>query len=128
MRAFLSFATADKPFFETFKSRIERQHPDVELLAHAVKGRHEDDCRRVCAAKIDRSEFLICLVGVTNYRSKAVPCGIDRGLSLGKRIVAVKLSADAVGVPLALPRHVVQLRESFAGTGLSPAVEPALER
>lgn len=127
VRAFLSFAMADMPLFETFKSLVERQHPDVELLDHAVKDNYEEDWKRACATKIDRSELLICLVGATTYRSKAVAWEINHGVSLGKRVVAVKLSADAVRVPEILARHAIRPRESITGIDLLLASAPAFE-
>ena len=128
VRAFLSFATADKPLVEACRDRIGRQHPDVELLDHAVKGGYEEDWKQVCAKKIDRSEMLICLVGATTYRSKAAAWEITRGLSLGKRIVAFKLNSDGVRIPEVLARHAIEPRESIVGIVSSSAAAPALER
>ena len=128
MRAFLSFATADKPLVEAFRNRIGRQHPGVELLDHAVKDSYEEDWKRACATKIDRSELLICLVGATTHRSQAVAWEIDRGLSRGKRIVAVKLSAAGVRIPEVLARHAIEPRESIASFVLSSEAASALER
>ena len=119
LRAFLSFATADGPLVEAFRSRIGRQHPGVELLDHAVKDSYDEDWKRACATKIDRSELLICLVGATTHRSQAVAWEIHRGLSLGKHIVAVKLSTDGVRIPEVLARHAIQPRESIAGIDFS---------
>lgn len=128
VRAFLSYATADKPLVEAFRNRIARQHPDVELVDHAVKDTYEEDWKRGCATKIDGSELLICLVGATTHRSQAVTWEINRGLSLGKRIVAVELSADGVRVPKVLARHAIEPRESITGIVLSSAAAPAFER
>ena len=113
---------------EAFRSRIGRQHPGVELLDHAVKDSYDEDWKRACATKIDRSELLICLVGATTHRSQAVAWEIHRGLSLGKRIVAVKLSTDGVRVPEVLARHAIQPRESIVGIDFSSAAAPALKR
>lgn len=119
--AFLSFATADRPLVDAFRSRIGRQHPGVELLDHAVKDSYEEGWKRACATKIDRSEVLICLVGATTHRSQAVAWEIHRGLSLGKRIVAVTLGTDGVRVPEILTRHAIHPRESIAGLDFSLA-------
>ena len=105
-----------------FRDRIGRQHPDVELIDHAVNDGYEEDWKRVCAMKIDRAEMLICLVGTTTYRSEAVAWEINRGLSLGKRIVAYKLNADRVRIPEVLARHAIEPRESIDGIVSSAAV------
>lgn len=128
LRAFLSFTTADKPLVEAFRDRLGQQHPDVELLDHGVEGGYEEDWKLACAMKIDRSEMLICLIGATTHRSEAVTWEINRGLSLGKRIVAFKLNADGVRVPEVLLRHAIEPRESIAGIVSSSAAAPALER
>lgn len=119
VRVFLSFATADKPLVEAFRSRIGRQHPAVELLDHAVKDSYEEDWKRACARKIDQSEALICLIGATTHRSQAVAWEIDRGLSLGKPIVAVRLSTDRVRIPEVLARHAIRPRDSILGFDFS---------
>ncbi|MDE0226500.1 MAG: TIR domain-containing protein [Gammaproteobacteria bacterium] len=128
VRAFLSFATADKPSVEAFKSRLGRQYPRVELLDHAVNDSYEEDWKQACATKIDRSELLICLIGPATHRSQAVAWEIHRGLSLGKRIVAVKLSTDWVQVPEVLARHAIQPRESIADIDFASATTPAPKR
>ena len=128
VRAFLSFTTADKPLVEAFRSRIGRQHPDVELLDHAVKDSYEDDWKRACATKIDRSELLICLVGPTTHQSQAVAWEIDRGLAFGKRVVAVNLTGEGVRVPEILARNAIEPQPSIWGIVLSSAATLALER
>ena len=128
VRAFLSFTTEDKPLAEAFRIRIGLQHPDLELLDHAVKDSYEDDWKRECARKIDQSAVLICLVGATTYRSQAVAWEIDHGLSLGKRVVAVNLTPDRVRVPEVLTRNAIEPQCSPAGGILSLAAAPVLER
>ena len=128
VRAFLSFTTEDKPLVEAFRIRIGLQHPDLELLDHAVKDSYEDDWQRECARKIDHSAVLICLVGATTHRSQAVAWEIDHGLSLGKRVVAVNLTPDRVRVPEVLTRNAIEPQYSTAGGILSLPAAPALER
>ena len=125
--AFLSFATKDAELVEAFRDRIGKQHPEIELLDHAVKDGYEDDWKQECARKIDRSELLICLVGHTTHRSRAVAWEIDRGLSLGKRIVAVNLNAEGALVPEILARNAIEPQQGIAGFALS-ATARALER
>ena len=128
VRAFLSFATEDKPLVEAFRNRIGMQHPGLELLDHAVKDSYEEDWKRECARKIDQSGVLICLVGATTHRSQAVAWEIDHGLSLGKRVVAINLTPDRVLVPEVLAHNAIEPQHSIAGSVLSSATAPALER
>lgn len=114
VRAFLSFTSRDAPMVEVFRARLGRQHPDIELLDHAVKDIYEEDWKRECATKIDRSELLICLLGATTHRSQAVAWEIDRGLSLGKRIVAIDLTPEGVRVPEILVRNAIEPQQSIA--------------
>ena len=125
---FLSFATKDAPLVEAFRKRIGQQHPDVELLDHAIKDSYEEDWKRECARKIDRSELLICLIGPTTHRSQAVAWEIDHGLSLGKRIVAVNLSVHGAKVPEALARNAIEPQQIVASIAFLSATAPALER
>lgn len=81
-----------------------------------------------CATQIDRSELLIYLLGATTHRSQAVAWEIERGLSLGKRVVAVKLSNDGVRVPEVLVRHAIRPQESVVAMDLSSAAEMAFDR
>ena len=128
MRVFLSFATQDAPLVEAFRKRIGQQHPGIELLDHAIKHSYEEDWKRECARKIDRSELLICLIGPTTHRSRAVAWEIDRGLSRGKRIVAVNLSAHGVKVPEVLARNAIEPQQSVDNIAFLSATAPALER
>ena len=129
VRAFLSFATADKPLVEVFRNLIGLQHPDLELLDHAVNDSYEEDWKRECARKIGQSTVLICLVGATTHRSRAVAWEIDHGLSLGKRVVAVNLTRDAVPVPEILARNAIEPHYGgIAGIVSSSAAAPALQR
>ena len=128
LRAFLSFATADKLLVEALKPRIVQQHPDVELLDHAVNGSYEHDWKRECARKIDRSTVLVCLVGATTHRSRAIAWEIDHGLSLGKRVVAVNLTRDAaVPVPEVLVRNAIEPQHGVAAVFLSLADAETVE-
>ena len=111
--AFLSFATEDAPLVKAFRDRIGRRHPDIELLDHAVKDSYEQDWKRACATKINRSELLICLVGATTHRSRAVAWEIDHGLALGKRIVAVNLTANGVRIPEVLARNAIEPQQNI---------------
>ncbi|MCY4011114.1 MAG: TIR domain-containing protein [Gammaproteobacteria bacterium] len=122
--AFLSFATKDAALVEVFRNRIGKQYPGVELLDHAVKDGYEEDWQEECARKIDRSEWLICLIGHTTHRSRAVAWEIDRGLSLGKRIVAVNLSAHAGPVPQILARNAIEPQQGIGGIALSAPAAP----
>ena len=94
LRAFLSSATEDQRLVDAFSSRMERQHPDLEILDHAVRDHYEENWRQECARKIARSDMLICFVGATTHRSDAVAWEVQCGLSLGKRIITVNLSED----------------------------------
>ena len=127
LRAFLSFATADKPLVDAFKSRIGSSHPDLELLDHAVNGGYDEDWKRECARKIERSTLLICLVGATTHRSRAIAWEVAHGLSLGKAVVAVNLTpAAAVPVPEILTRNAIEPRNGIASllpSGTDPIVE-----
>ena len=128
MRAFLSFATEDKPLVEAFRRRLGHQQPEIEFLDHAVSDHYDEDWKRECARKIDRSELLICLVGATTHRSQAVAWEIHRGLSRGKRIVAVKLTTGGVRVPEVLARNAIEPQQSIAGIALSSETAPVFER
>ena len=128
VRAFLCFATEDKPLVEAFRNRIGLQHPDLKLLDHAVNDSYEEDWKRECARKIDQSTVLICLVGATTHQSQAVAWEIDRGLSLGKRVVAVSLTPDGVPVPEILARNAIEPQRSIGSIVLSSPAEPTLQR
>ena len=128
VRVFLSFATNDAPLVDAFRDRITRQHPNIELLDHAVKDTYEEDWKRECARKIDQSEMLMCLVGPTTHRSQAVAWEIDHGMSLGKRIVAIHLGIAGVKVPEVLARYAIEPQRSLASIGFSSTAAPALER
>ncbi|MCY3641485.1 MAG: TIR domain-containing protein [Gammaproteobacteria bacterium] len=128
VRAFLSFTTEDKPLVDAFRAQIGLQHPQVELLDHAVTDSYEEDWKRECARKIGRSAMLICLVGAKTHRSEAVAWEIDHGLSLGKRIVAVNLTAAGVRVPDVLVRNAIKPQQGIAGMALTSASAPVLER
>ncbi len=114
VRVFLSFATSDAPLVEAFRDHIAEQHPDIELLDHAVKNRYEQDWKRECARKIGRSDLLICLVGPATHRSQAVAWEIHHGLSLGKRVVAVNLTSEDVRVPEVLARNAIEPQHGIA--------------
>lgn len=126
MCAFLSFATEDKPLVEAFRSRIALQYPNLELLDHAVKDSYEENWKRACAKKIDRSAVLICLVRATTHRSQTVAWEIDHGLALGKRVVALNLTADGVRIPEALVRNAIEPQKNITGIILAPAATPPL--
>ena len=128
LRAFLSFTTQDKPLVEAFRVRFGLHHPQVELLDHAVTDSYEEDWKRECARKIGQSAMLICLVGAKTHRSKAVAWEIGHGLSLGKRIVAVNLTATGVRVPEVLVRNAIKPQQRIAEMVLTPASAPVLER
>ena len=127
IRAFLSFATDDKPLVDAFRNRVGLQHPNLELLDHAVTESYDEDWKRECAKKIDQSAMLICLVGATTHRSRAVAWEIDHGLSRGKCVVAVNLTADGVLVPEVLARNAIEPQQNISSI-LSSADGPALER
>ena len=126
VRAFLSFATEDKPLVEEFRNWIGLHHSDLELLDHAVNDSYKEDWKRECARKIDQSTMLICLVGATTHQSQAVTWEIDHGLSLGKRVIAVKLTSETVPVPEILVRNAIEPHYGIASVVLSFA--SALER
>ena len=108
LRAFLSFAAEDKALASAFRNRIEQLHPDLELLDHAADENYEKNWKPHCAKKIDQSSVVICLVGASTHRSQAVAWEIDRGLSLGKHVVAVNLTRRAVPVPEILTRNAIE--------------------
>ena len=122
--AFLSFATEDKPLVDALRIRLRQQHPGLELLDHAVKDGYEEDWRRECARKIDRATLLICLVGLTTHRSQAVAWEVDHGLSLGKHVVAVNLTAHVVTVPEVLARNAIEPQHSATKIILPPPAQP----
>ena len=66
--------------------------------------------------------MLLCLVGHTTHRSRAVAWEIDRGLSLGKRIVAVNLNADRAPVPETLARNAIEPQQGIARIALSATI------
>ena len=106
--AFLSFATEDKALVSAFRSRIEQQHPDFEFLDHAADENYEKNWKRHCAKEIDQSSVLICVVGASTHLSQAVAWEIDRGLSLGKPVVAVNLTRRTAPVPKVLTRNAIE--------------------
>ncbi len=108
VRAFLSFATTDRPFVEEFRDQMMSRFTNLELLDHAVIDQYDKNWKLECAQKIDRSILLICLIGTSTHRSKAVAWEIDRGLSLGKRVMAFKLTERQVRLPELLIRNSIE--------------------
>lgn len=127
-RAFLSFASKDKMLVDAFRYEIELLHPTVEFVDHAVQDRYDEDWKYYCSRKICDSPLLICLVGPSTHESAAVAWEIDRGMSLGKRIVAVHLTGRSVCVPEILERNGIKpsgnsLASFFAPTETQPPGE-----
>ena len=105
--AFLSFVTNDKLLVDEFRDVLESRHPILELTDHAVKARYDKSWKLRCAEKIDRALILLCLVGATTHRSESVAWEIDRGLSRGKRVIAINLMDDQVHLPDILIRNAI---------------------
>ena len=112
--AFLSFATKDKVLVDQFRSEIELQQPNIELLDHAADENYEADWKHDCARKIHRSAVLICLVGTSTHESEAVAWEVGRGLALGKTVVAVNLTRRPTRMPAVLAQHAI---EPLPGSG-----------
>lgn len=108
IRVFLSFATQDKPLVEEFRGQLISRFTNLELLDHAVIDQYDKNWKLECAQKIDQSILLICLIGTTTHRSKAVAWEIDRGLSHGKRVMAFKLTERQVRLPEVLIRNSIE--------------------
>ena len=107
VRAFLSFATSDKSLVEDFKDQLMSRYANLELLDHAVIDHYDKNWKLECAQKIDRSTILMCLIGATTHTSEAVAWEIDRGLTRGVPVVAVKLIERKVRVPNVLIRNSI---------------------
>ena len=107
IRAFLSFVTKDKPLVDEFRRKLESRYTNLVLLDHAVQDRYDKNWKIGCAEKIDKSELLICLIGTTTHRSRPVAWEIDRGLSHGKRVVALNLVDHQVLLPDVLVRNSI---------------------
>lgn len=106
--AFLSFATPDRRLVEEFRGQLISRFANLELLDHAVTDQYDKNWKLECAQKIDRSILLICLIGTTTHKSKAVAWEIDRGLSHGKRVMAFKLTERQVCLPEVLTRNSIE--------------------
>ena len=107
VQAFLSFATSDKSLVEDFKDQLMSRYANLELIDHAVIDHYDKNWKLECARKIDRSTILICLIGKTTHTSEAVAWEIDRGLSNGVHVVAVKLTERHVRIPNVLIRNSI---------------------
>lgn len=123
-RVFLSFATKDKPSVDVFRERLKSQYENLSLLDHAVVDRYDENWKFECAAKIDQSLLLICLIGTTTHLSEAVAWEIDRALSRGKQVVAFNLTNRDVFLPEVLIQNSIEpmSSEAFHGTDSLAAV------
>ena len=65
-------------------------------------------------------------MGASTHLSQAVAWEIDRGLSLGKRVVAVNLTRRAVPVPEVLTRNAIEPLPSGVRSLLALSVRPAV--
>ncbi|MCY3858311.1 MAG: TIR domain-containing protein [Gammaproteobacteria bacterium] len=107
IKVFLSFVNKDKPLVDEFRRELASQYTNLVLLDHAVRDTYDKNWKLDCAAKIDASALLICLIGTTTHRSKPVAWEIDRGLSHGKRVLAFNLVDKQVRLPDVLIRNSI---------------------
>lgn len=107
-RVFLSFTTMDKPSVDVFSASLKSQYANLVLLNHAVVDKYGENWKFECAAKIDQSLLLICLIGTTTHLSEAVAWEIHQALSCGKRVVAFNLTNRDVCLPGVLIQNSIE--------------------
>ena len=62
----------DKPPIDVFRERLKSQYENLLLLDHTVVDGCDESRNFECAAKIDQSPLLICLIRTPTQLSEAV--------------------------------------------------------
>lgn len=60
----------------------------------SIDSRVESEIKAGILPHIEDADIFLCIVGEKTYRSKMVPWEIERAVTMGKKIVAVKISKD----------------------------------
>ena len=105
---FLSFTNSDRELANSFKINLNRRFPQLHILEHPVRKVYEKDWKSHCELKINNSSFLICLVGNFTHSSRAVEWEVNRGLALGKQVIAINLIDKLPLIPNFLKVHSIE--------------------
>lgn len=98
-RAFLSFSTGDQMAALKFTRAITREFCNLQLLSQPVIDKYERDWQFHCEKKMQKSNFLICLLGRQTHKSAAVIWELGRAVDLGMPVLPISLDPQSTQIP-----------------------------
>ena len=99
---FLSFTMEDKGLVNLFRGQAESKHSSLVFHDYPVKETFEYTWKTNVERLIRSCSVMICLIGKTTHRSKAVDWEVRKSVELGKQIMAVAIESPMPTVPLSL--------------------------
>jgi len=101
-KVFLIFTTEDKPLADQFRKKAQDDHLPFEFRDYSMKHSVNHPWKPQVEKIILDSALVLCLVGRRTYQSAPVNWEIQKGIELGKPVVALYLVDDQVPIPKAL--------------------------